>query len=118
MNVVLMFDNRCVMGLDRYKNEEKPDGIPMRNQGEIPVIVRVVRTDGSEAWKPAEARRWTSTHVMVAFPRAGATSWQDLLGWFRAEDVVREIPGPLPVPQRSSADSDGSSAANESPRRQ
>lgn len=91
----------------------------MRNQGEIPVIVRVVRIDGSEAWKPAEARRWTSTHVMVAFPRAGATSWQDQLGWFRAEDVVRELPGPLPppAPRQPPAGSGEPSAANGSPRR-
>lgn len=45
--------------------------------GDVPVIVRVVWSDGTEEWRPARAVRWTRTHVMV--------------GW-RADEVTARPP--------------------------
>ena len=52
-----------------YDNEEMPDSVPLQNQGGIPVIVRLVDAEFGEHYRPAEARRWTETHVMVGLYR-------------------------------------------------
>jgi hypothetical protein len=60
------------------------------NQGAIPVLVRLV--DG-EHFRPAEARRWTETHVMVGLYRTDPDTGRrkDQLAWLRAEDVYRVL---------------------------
>lgn len=62
--------------------------------GDVPVIVRVVWSDGAEEWRPARAVRWTRTHVMV--------------GW-RADDVPAGLPAGVP-PGRTASDVGSSSA--------
>jgi hypothetical protein len=67
-----------------------PDRVPVRPQGDIPVVVRVVWSDGHEEWWPARAIRWTATHVMVSWldsekPRT------DRYEWLRAGDVARSV---------------------------
>jgi hypothetical protein len=52
-----------------YANEEMPDHMPPANQGAIPVLVRLVDDELGEHYRPAEARRWTTTHVMVGLYR-------------------------------------------------
>jgi hypothetical protein len=52
-----------------YDNEEIPDSMLLQNQGAIPVLVRLVDDDHGEHYRPAEARRWTETHVMVGLYR-------------------------------------------------
>jgi hypothetical protein len=49
-----------------YDNEEIPDSMPLQNQGAIPVLVRLVDGELGEHFRPAEARRWTETHVMCS----------------------------------------------------
>jgi hypothetical protein len=76
-----------------YANEEIPDHLPPANQGAIPVVVRLVDDEHGEHYRPAEARRWNRTHVMVAIyslhPVTGRRS--DTLAWLRAEDVHRVL---------------------------
>ena len=76
-----------------YANEEIPDHLPPANQGAIPVVVRLVDDELGEHYRPAEARRWNRTHVMVALrdvhPDTGRRS--DTLAWLRAEDVHRML---------------------------
>ncbi|PSL08162.1 hypothetical protein CLV30_101129 [Haloactinopolyspora alba] len=72
----------------QYHNEEMPDRIPKQNQGRIPVIARLVDDENGVHYRPAEARRWTSTHVMVDVHHTGALG-RDRLAWLRAQDVHR-----------------------------
>ena len=76
-----------------YDNEEMPDSIPLNNQGGIPVIVRLVDAENGEHYRPAEARRWTDTHVMVGLCRTDPNTGRrkDRLAWLRAEDVHRVL---------------------------
>jgi hypothetical protein len=57
------------------------------------MVVRLVDDEHGEHYRPAEARRWNRTHVMVAFynlhPVTGRRS--DTLAWLRAEDVYRVL---------------------------
>ena len=71
-----------------YENEEIPDHMPA-NQGAIPVLVRLVDGELGEHYRPAEARRWTETHVMVDLYRTDPDTGlrKDRLAWLRAEDV-------------------------------
>lgn len=83
-----------------YLNEEMPDSFPQRNLGEIPVIVRLINTELGEHYRPAEACRWTSTHVMVALLDVdSAGKKQRGLAWLQAGDVYRILPGDV-VPHR------------------
>ncbi|WP_372595410.1 hypothetical protein [Actinotalea sp.] len=68
------------------RNREQPASVPVAPMGDVPVIARVVWSDGLEEWRPARAVRWTRSHVMV--------------GW-------REDPDPSPR-RRSSGSSRGS----------
>jgi len=76
-----------------YDNEEMPDSVPLQNQGAVPVIVRLVDDVHGEHYRPAEARRWNRTHVMVALrdvhPDTGRR--KDRLAWLRAEDMHRVL---------------------------
>jgi hypothetical protein len=76
-----------------YDNEEMPDSVPLQNQGGIPVIVRLVDAEFGEHYRPAEARRWTDTHVMVGLYRTDPDTGRrkDRLAWLRAEDVHRVL---------------------------
>jgi hypothetical protein len=74
-----------------YANEEIPDHMPPANQGAIPVVVRLIDDEHGEHYRPAEARRWTKTHVLVALPGTDPDTGRrcDTLAWLRAEDVRR-----------------------------
>ena len=76
-----------------YANEEIPDHMPLQNQGAIPVLVSLVDDALGVHFRPAEARRWTETHVMVGLyhtdPDTGRR--KDQLAWLRAEDVYRVL---------------------------
>ena len=76
-----------------YANEEIPDSMPPANQGAIPVLVRLVDGELGEHFRPAEARRWTETHVMVGLYRTDPDTGRrkDKLAWLRAEDVYRVL---------------------------
>jgi hypothetical protein len=76
-----------------YDNEEIPDSMPLQNQGAIPVLVRLVDGELGEHYRPAEARRWTETHVMVGLYRTDPDTGRrkDQLAWLRAEDVYRVL---------------------------
>ena len=76
-----------------YSNEEIPDHLPPANQGAIPVMVRLVDGELGEHFRPAEARRWTETHVMVGLFRTDPDTGRrkDQLAWLRAEDVYRVL---------------------------
>lgn len=85
-------------GPGRYHNETgPPTPMPRHNQGAIAVIVRVVDDEHGEHYRPAEARRWTETHVMVAFRGASPTG-RDSLAWLPASDVYRTLPGKRTAP--------------------
>jgi hypothetical protein len=76
-----------------YDNEEIPDSMPLQNQGAIPVLVRLVDAERGQHYRPAEARRWTKTHVMVGLYRTDPDTGRrkDQLAWLRAEDVYRVL---------------------------
>jgi hypothetical protein len=46
-----------------------------------------------EHYRPADARRWTETHVMVGLYRTDPDTGRrkDQLAWLRAEDVYRVL---------------------------
>jgi len=103
------------MGVDdrQVRNREQPPCVPVAPMGDVPVIARVLWSDGLEEWRPARAVRWTRSHVMVgwreelevgpglgrgtgvqavdrAAPRrsgAPAERWV----WLRAGDVMRSV---------------------------
>jgi hypothetical protein len=84
-------------------NSEIPDHVPVKPQGSIPVIVRLVwSSSGLEEWRPARAIRWTPTHVMVMWqPEPGNARTEDFL-WLRAGDVLRSASWLVP-PTNSTA---------------
>ena len=71
-------------------NSEQPARAPVAPSGDIPVIVRLVWSDGLEEWRPARAVRWTRTHVMVGW-RARQEATGDQWVWLRAGDVMRSV---------------------------
>lgn len=74
-------------------NREQPARAPVAPMGDVPVIVRLVWSDGAEEWRPARAVRWTRTHVMVAWlpdGPPGATPTETWV-WLRAADVMRSV---------------------------
>lgn len=76
----------------RPLNHEKPDHVPTRPQGDLPVIVRLLWGTHEELM-PARAIRWTDTHVMVVVrATSGPSNQHELIAWLRAEDVYRTIP--------------------------
>lgn len=91
-------------------NSEVPEGIPTRPQGDVPVIVRVVWTDGAEEWRPARAIRWTRGHVMVAWREDPAQPRSERHTWLRAGDVARSVSWFLPPDRAADAGSHGRSA--------
>jgi hypothetical protein len=72
-------------------NREIPEHVPLRPTGDVPVIVRVVWTDGTEEWRPARAVRWTSSHVMVAWRDDERDPRSERHEWLRAGDVARSV---------------------------
>ncbi len=84
-------------------NREAPERIPVRPQGDIPVIVRVVWLDGTEEWRPARAVRWTADHVMVAWRDEPSDPRSERHEWLRAGDVARSVSwfvGPPQAPRQ------------------
>lgn len=75
-------------------NQDRPEDVPLRPMGSIPVIARLVLAEVEE-WRPATAIRWTPTHVMVRVeehrPRTPIKA--DYL-WLPAADVTRAIRQP------------------------
>jgi hypothetical protein len=67
--------------------------MPLQNRGAIPVLVRLVDAELGEHYRPAEARRWTETHVMVGLYRTDPDTGRrkNQLAWLRAEDVYRVL---------------------------
>jgi hypothetical protein len=80
-------------------NRDLPVRIPSRPSGDVPVIVRVVWSDGREEWRPARAVRWTSSHVMVAWRDDEADPRTERHEWLRAGDVARSVSWLVP-PER------------------
>jgi hypothetical protein len=80
-------------------NREAPEHIPVRPQGDIPVIVRVVWLDGTEEWRPARAVRWTAEHVMVAWRDEQDDPRSERYEWLRAGDVARSVSWLVGPPQ-------------------
>jgi len=73
-------------------NREMPARVPVRPQGHVEVIARLllVAADGEqEVWVPAAAIRWTSTHVMVTWRWDPADERRSAICWLRATDVAR-----------------------------
>ena len=99
----------------QVRNREQPTSVPVAPMGDVPVIVRVLWSDGVEEWRPARAVRWTRTHVMVGWredgagrPRAGSSAGRarrerdasdtrvpeqplERWVWLRAADVMRSV---------------------------
>ena len=72
-------------------NRDLPESVPVRPQGNVPVIVRIVWSDGAEEWRPARAVRWTATHVMVAWRDDEADPRSERHEWLRAGEVARSV---------------------------
>lgn len=84
---------------DRPLNHSMPKSVPVRPQGNIPVIVRLAWPAGDELI-PGRAIRWTDDHVMVMVKPVGAPSGTDeLVVWLEARDVYTSIPR-RPYPRR------------------
>lgn len=87
---------------DRPLNFDQPARVPVRPQGRIPVIVRLLWPSHEEL-VPAVAIRWTSAHFMVLVPPLNAPEGADeLVCWLRSDDVYRTIPR-RPRPLRPAA---------------
>lgn len=97
----------------QVRNREQPASVPVAPMGDVPVIARVLWSDGLEEWRPARAVRWTRSHVMVGWredavpgargrapgrgepgegggPRAAAAATERWV-WLRAADVMRSV---------------------------
>lgn len=73
-------------------NAVTPERVPLRPQGSIPVIVRLLWTTHEEL-VPARAVRWTPEHVMVSIaPIGGPDGARELYVWLRSDDVYRTVP--------------------------
>jgi len=102
-NVCSTYDRRVAAARREVANREAPAQIPVRPQGDFPVIVRVVWDDGTEEWRPARAVRWTAEHVMVAWRDVQQDPRSERYEWLRAGDVARSVswfvgPPPRTVP--------------------
>lgn len=75
------------------RNHQPPPDPPLRPMGQIPVIARLIWTDGVE-WVPALAIRWTPTHVMVSWSDPTAGPLRTAYAWLPAADVRRSIRRP------------------------
>lgn len=76
----------------RVVNEEIPTDIPVRPQGRVAVIARLVWAAEDEEWLPAHAIRWTATHVMVVWDVEDQVGQlRQHAAWLRSEDVKRSI---------------------------
>ncbi|MGN8245217.1 hypothetical protein ACTHAM_002336 [Cellulomonas soli] len=75
---------------DAPLNADVPRHIPVKPQGRIPVLARLVLLGGA-FWVPARAIRWTQTHVMVVITDDELTTREHLV-WLRAADVRRRLP--------------------------
>lgn len=82
-------------------NRDLPTAVPVRPQGNVPVIVRIVWSDGAEEWRPARAVRWTATHVMVAWRDDEANPRSERHEWLKAGDVARSVSWFVPPRRRS-----------------
>jgi outer membrane phospholipase A len=54
-------------------------------------VVRLVDEQNGVHYRPAEARRWNRTYVMVALVHPETGRRCDTLAWLRAEDVYRVL---------------------------
>lgn len=80
-------------------NADRPAHVPVKPMGNVPVIVHVVWSDGTEEWRPARAVRWTPSHVMVCWEEeqaargtaAQAQRRDERWEWLRAQDVMRSV---------------------------
>jgi len=79
-------------------NREIPERVPVKPQGSILVIVRVVWSDALEEWRAARAIRWTATHVMVAWKDDEGDPRSERFEWLRAGDVCRTLSWLVPPP--------------------
>lgn len=82
-------------------NRETPARVPVRPQGRIEVIARLVLHDdagSTEVWVPAAAIRWTSTHVLVTWHPDVAAPARTSTCWLRAVDVARAVRPRSPWP--------------------
>lgn len=61
--------------------------------GDIPVIARLVYSDGTEVWQPARANRWTRTQVLVIWLRDPSSPLSTELCWLAVQDVTQVIAG-------------------------
>lgn len=85
-------DGRAYWPAENPINHCPPPRTPVRPQGDVPVIVRLVWSTHEELL-PARAIRWTPEHVMVMVKAPGAPSHaHELVCWLRAADVHRTIP--------------------------
>ena len=102
-------------------NAEIPASVPVKPQGSIAVIARVVWADGLEEWRPARAIRWTATHVMVAWLEDDQNPRSERYEWLRAGDVTRTVswfvapPHPVASVSRAAGASEGESSAKAFP---
>lgn len=71
--------------------QDRPPGAPLRPMGAVPIIARLVGADGHEWWIPAEANRWTSTHVLVIWKPRGRDPRQYRMCWLPIADVTRTL---------------------------
>ena len=70
-------------------NERRPSRVPVRPQGDIPVIVRLL-WETHEELLPARAIRWADGCVMVMLKAPGAPSnAHELICWLSVDDVFR-----------------------------
>lgn len=84
---------------DKPVNQSMPKSVPVRPQGNVPVIVRLAWPAGDELI-PGRAIRWTGDHVMVMVRPVGAPSGTDeLVVWLETRDVYTSIPR-RPYPRR------------------
>ena len=85
-------------------NERMPRHVPVRPQGDIPVIVRLLWATHEELL-PGRAIRWADGCVMVMLKAPGAPSnAHELVSWLPADDVFRTLPRrPRPLRPMSAA---------------
>lgn len=71
-------------------NAVRPDQVPLRPQGRIPVLARLTWPTGAQ-WVPARAIRWTPTAVMVIIATIDE-DYPEATLWLPARDVRRSLP--------------------------
>jgi hypothetical protein len=85
---------------DKPLNYATSPCVPVRPQGSIPVIVRLVAWPTGDELVASRAIRWAEVHVMVMLRPIGAPSGTDeLTVWLQARDVYTSIPR-RPYPRR------------------